>query len=139
MRVKEQWTDFDFEQMGWHDSKLYAIGIPDEKLELSLDIDYIFKWENTGNEAYEFWVSPCTLTFRDVLNLKVNFDLFDSTGIDILSITRKIDKQVSNEVTIWSYFVETDKGSISFVATGFNQRVRAQPILSKSQNLTSRI
>ena len=51
---KSVWTDHDFEDMGWHDCKLFAISFGDN-FQLLLDIDYIFKWvqtEKTFNFGY---------------------------------------------------------------------------------------
>ena len=57
------WTDHDFENMDWHDCKLFAISFGDN-FQLLLDIDYIFKWVQTG-KTFKFWVSPCTLVFEN--------------------------------------------------------------------------
>lgn len=40
---KYLWTEEDFNQMGWHDSNIYAIAFG-ENFEFKLDIDYIFQW-----------------------------------------------------------------------------------------------
>lgn len=71
MDVKPIWTDADFEEMGWHDGRLYGIIISDEDFSLTLDIDYIFKWENSSEEITGFWVSPCDLVFENVSGFKV--------------------------------------------------------------------
>lgn len=139
MKVKEIWTDSDFEDMGWHDSRLYSVKFPDDELELKLDIDYIFKWEEVKGEKFKFWIAPCDLIFSEVLSLKLEIDFSYSTGIDILSIRREQKEQSPNGTSIWSYVIETDRGLISFETVGFKQKVRLQPILSESQNLTSRI
>jgi hypothetical protein len=33
------WTESDFEMMGWHDSRVYAISFSPEQSEIILDID----------------------------------------------------------------------------------------------------
>jgi len=137
MTVKETWTNKDFESMGWHDCHIYSMDLPDENLVLSLDIDYIFKWElEKGRNLYEFWISPCTLTFENVLNLKISIDLTGRTGIDIEDIERTEPGGFDNaQVLVYLYTIKVSNGLIQFNATGFKQTVRRQPVLSKSQLL----
>jgi hypothetical protein len=37
------WSDKDFEIMGWHDCPIYALKFDDK---VSLDLDYIFQWND---------------------------------------------------------------------------------------------
>lgn len=137
MNVKNIWTEADFEDMGWHDSYLYSISFPDENQKLIFDIDYIFKWvlDETSN-LYNFWVSPSTLTFISVLNLKIDLNFQNSVGLDILDINRSNPRlSLNGKVTLWDYSILTDKGSISFESSGYIQNIRKQPILSNSQIL----
>jgi hypothetical protein len=134
-QVKAEWTNDDFTAMSWHDSRIYSMSFPNEKLEFSIDIDYIFKWEKVEAQN-RFWVSPCHIKFEDVLNLKINVDFQNSVGIDILSIKRENDRLSPNgRMIIWDFEIETDKGTISFQSTGYVQIVLSQPILSISQDL----
>ncbi|MBL7999657.1 MAG: hypothetical protein JNL32_13610, partial [Candidatus Kapabacteria bacterium] len=89
MKVKEVWTDNDFEEMGWHDSYIHAISFPYDTLDLSLDIDYLFKWVfDDKDNMYDFWVSPCTLTFVNVLDIKIELNFQNSIGLYIVAILR---------------------------------------------------
>ncbi len=73
---KQIWSLDDLNEMGWHDSTLYAIATlyDQEKVtqQLSFDIDYIFKWVDpvAPSKFFTFYVAPCTLTFDDVEDLK---------------------------------------------------------------------
>lgn len=135
MDVKEIWTDSEFDDLGWHDCRLYAIKFPDENLKLSFDIDYIFKWEKVS-EHFKFWVAPCDLVFSDVLGLKINMDYKDSIPMYISEVKRSNPRISPNgKVTIWDYFIECDIGQIFFSSTGFQQKIRSQPVLSESQDL----
>ncbi len=135
--VKNIWTDKDFEEMGWHDSHIYSILFPDESLKLVLDIDYVFKWvlnEETG--FYNFLVSPCCLTFMDVLSLKIDIDFENSIGLSIEDINRSNPRLYPNGKDIkWDYSIITDIGDITFVSSGYIQEVKTQPIFSQSQIL----
>ncbi|WP_447635657.1 hypothetical protein [Flavobacterium microcysteis] len=138
MNVKEIWTDADFEEMGWHDSYIHAISLLNENLEFCLDIDYLFKWVlDDQSNLYNFWVSPCTLLFLNVLNLKIDIDFQNTVGLDILDINRNNPRTSSDkEKTLWDFEIITDKGYITFESSGYKQVVKKQPILSQSQVLT---
>lgn len=137
MEVKSIWTEMDFEEMGWHDSYIHAIALPSESLELVLDIDYLFKWVlDDETNSYNFWVSPCTLYFFNVLNLKIDVDFQDSVGLDISEIKRINPRPSKNgKTTLWDFEIETNKGVIKFESSGFKQIVRKQPAYSPSQVL----
>lgn len=135
MKVKNTWTDDEFEDLGWHDCRLYAIQLPDENFKLSFDVDYIFKWEKESDQ-FKFWVSPCDLVFSNVSGLKVDLDYRDSMLMFISEVKRSNPRLSPNgKVTIWDYLIECDNGDIAFSATGFRQTVRSQPVLSESQDL----
>ncbi|MBN8856741.1 MAG: hypothetical protein J0H29_00050 [Sphingobacteriales bacterium] len=137
MNVKEVWGNEDFNEMSWHDNYIYKMSFPSDDLRMSLEIDYIFKWElNPKSNFYQYWISHCWLTFVDVLNLKIDLDYKNSTGLTIAEI-RRISNRISKnqKVIIWTFEIETDKGMISFDATGFIQKVDKQPVLSQSQRL----
>ena len=139
MAIKEVWTNDDFQDMGWHDCRLYAVKFPQEALELTLDIDYIFKWEKLKNDRFRFLVAPCNLTFQGVLSLKLDLKITAAIGVDILAINRSLHELTPNKRSIWHYAIETDRGLIEFETIGFVQKIRSQPIWSSSQNHPSRI
>ncbi|TDQ78322.1 hypothetical protein [Sphingobacterium yanglingense] len=62
---KTIWTEYDYEQMGWHDASIYGFIFQNDNIDstttdLLFDIDYIFKWVHPvppkGN--FSFWVAP---------------------------------------------------------------------------------
>ncbi len=63
---KSVWTEQDYEVMGWHDCRLWAMVADIDAFEFSLDLDYIFKWVQPGpGETYfKFWVCPVTMVFK---------------------------------------------------------------------------
>lgn len=136
MDVKHIWTDADFDDMGWHDSRLYSLSFPDENFEFSLDIDYIFQWVQPTSISFQFWVSPCTLVFENVIDLKIDIDFSNSITISIIGIERSSDRMSPNgKAVMWKYAIETDKGILTFLSTGFRQYVRDNPRLIDSQDL----
>lgn len=136
MKVREIWSDSDFADMGWNDNRVYSIVIPDEDFKLSLDIDYIFKWEKDRDTYSGFWVSPCNLTFFNVSGFKSEIDYKDRNLLFISEIKRSNERLAPNKkFMVWDYEIECDNGLISFSATGFEQVVRTQPVLSESLDL----
>ncbi|TXL06192.1 hypothetical protein BMR08_15615, partial [Methylococcaceae bacterium CS2] len=100
------------------------------------DIDYIFKWAKNDAEQKGFWVSPCELLFFNVAGLKIDVDFQDNMLLCISDIRRKNERLTPNgKVIEWDFEIECDHGLILFSATGFEQRVRTQPVLSETQDL----
>ncbi|MCE7057189.1 hypothetical protein LZF95_21085 [Algoriphagus sp. AGSA1] len=137
MKVKEIWTELDFEDMGWHDCHIHAISFPNEELEMSFDIDYLFKWElDDKSNLYKFWVSPCILFFYNVINLKIDIDFQNAIGLDILDINKKnLRLSADKKTNLWDFEIATDKGLIKFESSGYKQVVKNEPICSESQIL----
>ena len=128
MKVKDRWTDADFDQMGWHDCRLYSLAFPNEDFCLKLDIDYIFRWDKLTDGSFCFWVSPCDLIFRNVSDFKAEVDFANYMQLFISDLRRHNARPSPNGgVTLWDYEIECDHGQISFTATGFEQLVRKQP------------
>jgi len=144
------WTEEDFEQMMWHDVRIHAMSayeiLIDEKLqlhgglgELLFDIDYILKWDLGPDKHYQFWVSPATLSFQNVWDLKTRTSSThgnDPTW-DIWDIHRDLlDKSVMGKAKAWSWKIELDGGLIEFFATGFKQYLRSEPALLSDQHFS---
>lgn len=101
---KSIWTEADFENMGWHDATIY--GLTFEKTDsnwtgdLLLDIDYIFKWVPNclPENSFNFWVSPCTLIFKEAFKLDININTHDFSieGLEIEDILLKSKSKHTN-------------------------------------------
>lgn len=126
---KDIWTDADFDVMGWHDAQIYQI---DFDTDLSLDIDYIFRWNQPPVEGmpFTFWVAPATLVFTNA-KLK-GLELAAAFGDDVFEIDG-IEKETSREGTVWH--IITQHGHISFEADGYVQYIRQQPSFQYGQNI----
>lgn len=132
---KEIWTHLDFEQMGFHDNRVYSLNFPGEDMLMRMDIDYIFEWiRNEGSNGYSFRVAPCTIGFNGVLNLKFDLDFDNEIGLEILSLEQE-EKENNAGAARYLYKVETDKGNIEFTASGYTMKLRRQPALVDSQFL----
>jgi hypothetical protein len=134
---KSLWTNNDFELMGWHDSPVYAISFKD--FGFHLDIDYIFKWVKPEKEEiyFKFWISPCTLIFENVSEMKFDFSLSVPSNLIISDITRINEQPTPNSKFIeYDWVIEVfDEGNITFKSTGYQQHVRQTPILTDNQEV----
>jgi len=136
------WDDGDFEQMSWHDATIYGIAFGPNEFELSLDIDYIFKWAHPleGEEFFRFLVAPCTLVFQNVYDLRLDAAPYGGPMLEIDNISRSDPQKPKNAKFIgrdleWQWTLECHHGEISFRSVGFSQYVRKAPLLTQAQSL----
>jgi hypothetical protein len=158
-------TESDFENLSWHDCTIWGFALrhgdpaeDDWTSDVVLDIDFIVEWvrsetcdlESGGACVLQFKVAPATLTFHGVTDLRVELQS-PSSGfqlvpplISITSIQRERvqHQKVHLDRPYYSWTIKLDNcmtgGVISFGAVGFTQVLRAQPRLTKNQNLTLR-
>ena len=132
-------TEADFDRMSWHDAPIHAFALGPADHELSLDVDYIYRWIHPlpGETYYKFWLGPATLAFERVYDLK--FDLHSHVGsITLFDIKRSDGKpsRVSEALTDWLWVLDCLEGEITFRATGFRQFARGPAILTAKQKFT---
>ncbi|WP_242927276.1 hypothetical protein [Pontibacter vulgaris] len=125
---KKIWTDADFEQMGWHDCRIYKIRFSED---LELDIDYILQWNKPDLEGlpFTFWVAPATMVFKRVKKLNFEIDTAFDEAVEIEDIERRVDK----EGMVWT--ILTQQGEIEFLADGYEQFIRQEPSFQFGQTI----
>jgi hypothetical protein len=131
---KMVYTDEDFETMSWHDNTVYSMDFPDSKYFFSLYLDYILEWRKIENSGFDFLIAPAVLTFENVSDLKVELDFYQ-TALEIDEI-QKIGSCISpnRKMILYNYeVVFFDQGTIRFTASGFTQKLTAEPKFSKQQ------
>jgi len=133
------WTDADFENMGWHDVQIHAVGWIPERYELCFDIDYIVEWLCPADRPGEakFRLAPATLLFSHVSD--VRFQTRSSQGAISITEVQRQDRELIQgaEIATWMWTLICDEGKISFRAGGFTQYLRRSPVMIDSQTLTS--
>jgi hypothetical protein len=138
------WTDQDFESMGWHDNHVHAFAIREGEHgtgELILDLDYILEWTcPTGENRYQFLMSPATLTFIGMTDLKMTLDYTKvSAGtcpFSVDGIERSLKSYESGYSSYaWRIPINWPNGELSFVASGYKQVLRAEPVWSNEMYL----
>ena len=134
------WSDKDLAEMSWHDVIIHAmaastelIAQPDrepqmEPRELILDIDYVLNWREALTERRaDFWISPATLIFRDVSDLKANF-ASDTWPLLVIYEIRRDGR---------GWTIALDDGQIAFESPGFEQYIRREAVLKENYTYLS--
>jgi hypothetical protein len=122
------WSEADFDQMGWHDARIYAVQFGKD---ISFDIDYIFEWvKSDADDFFSFLVAPVTLTFLEPSGILINIDFRLGQQIEVEEIQRRI---TGSGITKWH--IETHQGDIVISANSFHQVIRRQPTLQTGQQV----
>lgn len=139
-----EWTTADFESLCWHDNHVHGMAFregPPGEAKLVLDIDHITQWLcGVGDDRrYRFMVAPAELVFDDVLFLEVRID-GRGFGAGLLSIDEirreRLEDARASRVYRWAIELNCPPGELTFLASGFRQRLRAAPIESEGQSLS---
>jgi hypothetical protein len=125
---KWAWSEADFDKMGWHDARIYAVQFGKN---ISFDIDYIFEWvKSDADDFFSFVVAPATLVFLEPTNIVLNVDFRFGQQLEIEEIQRHV---ADNGITEWC--IETHQGEIIITANSFQQVIRRQPTLQTGQQV----
>ncbi|HEX9155373.1 MAG TPA: hypothetical protein VF819_07400 [Nitrospira sp.] len=148
-------TEADFDHLSWHDCHIRGIelraGDPDEAdwtSDLAFDIDFIVEWICGVDGVGQFRVAPTTLVFHGVTDPKIAID-WGRSGFQVSLHPASID-HVEREL-IQDQKVHLDRpyyrwriplnwpssSEITFGAVGFTQTLRAEPVLTEKQCLSS--
>jgi hypothetical protein len=136
---RREWTDADFDQLGWHDVHIHGLAAVSARFELHLDIDYITTWmcAPSGGGATQFLIAPATMTFENVQHVRIAVS--SEQGILSIDEVRRENMRIppSSSVSIWDWVLKCHEGNICFEASGFHLVLRHAPILSELQYLES--
>ena len=137
------WTDAQFDGMSWHDNHVHALRIvegSDGAGDLILDVDHIVEWIKNG-PGFNFRIVPVTLTFHDVMFLRMSLDYATPTAafgpFMIHGIERRTEQRARYLAQLWKIDISWPRGEITFESRGFTQRARGGPLLSKGQCLSA--
>ncbi len=148
------YTDADFDRLSWHDCHIWAVelhaGNPDDKdwtSDLVLDIDFIVDWIRTVDGGGRFRVSPATLVFHGVTDLKIDIDWGRSgfqaalhpASIDHVQRELIRDQKVYLDRPYYRWRIRLNwpgSSEIAFGAVGFTQSLRSEAILTEQQCLS---
>lgn len=140
--TSQVWTDAQFDEMSWHDNHIHALRIvevADGAGDLILDVDHIVEWIKTGPN-FNFRIVPVTLTFHEVMFLRMSLDYSTPTAafvpFMIRGIERRAEKRERYVAQLWKIDISWPNGEITFEARGFTQRANCGPVLSQGQCLS---
>ena len=139
---RDRYTDTDFDDLCWHDNYIHGIAIRHEEFEaeLVLDIDFVVGCTGDENTSPRYWLSPASLTFQGVTDLKINIDwasdapgvLIHCASMDGIARTCGSDSPGcgARSSPRWRIDINWPRaGIIEFRADGFVQILRSKPIL----------
>lgn len=135
---KALWTADDFEVMGWHDSRVWAMVAAEESFKFAMDLDYIFRTVHPepGATNFKFWVDPVTMVFENAHDMRIEIESCQG-GIKVADLYREEPKPTLNgALTDYLYRFECQEGSVSLRATGYRLYVRMVPRLKEAQCLS---
>jgi len=137
---KWMWSEKDLAKMSWHDVIIHAIAAntelisrPDrepqmEPRALLFDIDYVLNWREALTERRaDFWISPATLVFGNVSDVRTKF-ASDTWPLIVIYEVRRVDRR-------WT--IALDEGEIAFDSPGFEQYIRREPIFKANYTYLS--
>jgi hypothetical protein len=142
-------TDADIEELCLHDCPIHAIATMDDGI--ALDIDYMFEWyypkdrkegysyayeKQKPHSGFSFQIAPCTLFFKNVSDLGINFDGFPAPdALIVQDFYEELDKTKYNPDGRM-FYVNCQGGQFSIFCQGFEMVVRQQPVHHPHQILT---
>jgi hypothetical protein len=137
------WTEEDLPRMSFHDVKVHAFATriiePSTfNYNLLFDVDYIVAWLCEGpGSSFRFAVSPATLVFEHVSNLKYEGEpRTPEELLDINSLTRAEEKNIPGApLPTYRWTIEGHDGDVSFDAAGFKLYIRRTPVVGSQQSL----
>ena len=129
---------YSFEEMDFHDVRIYGIKFIKEKFKISFDIDYILEWYlNDVTKIYDkYLVASADLIFHNYFDLKI--DIFQTQTFDLL--IDNIEKEIGIEskttsINMDKYCISLNCGTIKFLASDIELSLRSNPIISSFQEL----
>lgn len=129
-----------FEDIGFHDCKIYACGFDSEKNQLLIDIDFITQWIDSEGGTYSFGVLPATLIFENVWDLLLDVSMDINLFINNIERTNPVTPRNIDYLPInskeYSWRIELLQGEICFKSIGFSMYYRQPELIQKSQTLT---
>lgn len=139
--TKSIWTEDDFDQMGWHDNRIYGIAFGMKESEIIFDIDYILEWTEAAEEEetnFKFQIAPSTLVFRNVYDFYISSSIISDMKIE--DIYRSKPARPKNAAYVkeqieYEWTIETTSGEITFISVGYKQILRKAPVLQSTQQI----
>lgn len=116
----------DFDRVSWQGNRIHAMTLPNENLELKLDIDHILTHQKDDLQHDVYSVIVCELVFYSVDQLMMHLNYQNQTPLLITNISREVVYlKLRSKEPIWHYVIDTNQGTICFDASDLRQYVKA--------------
>jgi hypothetical protein len=142
-----------FDGFSWHDNQVHGLrwelGDPERGQwhhRLVLDIDHIVEWSGAGIGEGRFRVAPASLVFEDVQDLKLSIDWGESGSLRMVNFNHPTIHNIERipipdapppfQGRTWRWnihFNAPEGGLIAFIASGFRQTLRTEPVVTEEQ------
>ena len=135
---KADWTDADFDQMGWHDCAVHALAFETAPYcqRLLVDLDYIV--ERVPPEgpagAAGFWVCPATLVFGEARDLAADVNR-PGPGFELILDAIRRSGPDEDGTFVWNLVGRLF--SIGLRASGFTPYLRRAPVCAAGPRLSA--
>lgn len=152
--TKLTYTGEDMGGLSLHDNPVYGlyfsvgdVDLEDWTSDLVLDIDYIVEWICGARGGAHFLISPATLKFHDVTDLKIDIDWGEighrayvhEVTIDSLTRERVVVQGINLPYPYYRWRIDANwprGGEITFGAKDFTLILRAEPVDCDQQRIS---
>lgn len=140
METKLVYNTNNFNQIQWHDTKIYAFAFDDKNFKFYLDVDLILEWidPQLNSENYTFKIVPATIVFLNTWNLIIDVDTNLNLVIeDVEMISPHLPNNIKyiENVLEYCWKIELSEGEIQFNSIGFEILTKSEPVLSNEQSI----
>jgi hypothetical protein len=138
----ERYTEADFADLCWHDNYIHGFAIRQEQHEadLVIDLDFVLGCNSDEPTSLRYWLSPASLTFKDVTSLKIHVDwapngprcLIHCASIDSIVRIPRLEPPACCVWPAYQWRIDINwpkNGLIEFSGSGFVQTLRSKPVL----------
>lgn len=132
-------TERDFDELSWHDVRVYGFAAVPELGEVRFDMDFIVEWRcGADGRGAAFLVAPATMVFDDVSRFSIQV-VAAQGHIDLLRLERSDWHRVPGaRVGTWLWSLVSESGTIMFRASGFRLFQRRAAVETARQELALR-
>jgi len=127
----QEWSEQDFGEMCWHDCHVYGWQIGEGEFgggKLTLDLDYITRWEQSDEGGFLFHVAPATLEFFDIHEFVMSIDYqgcaIGPFSVDGIERTIQFDTPAGRSYRFEIKINFPFHGFLRFSGNGFRQFLR---------------
>ena len=127
-----------FEDMNFNNVRIYSMKFVKEEFKLIFDIDYILEWylNKETNSFDKFLIASANLTFSNYHDLRIDIEQMQTFDLIIDQIEKR-NYEGNSTMKLDEYTIMLNCGSIKFIASHIELKLRSKPEISLYQELGS--